>query len=549
MKTSYSLDTSFFPLSIKISFSLCIFICLYILIIIILSSVPPVSRDALTHHLAIPKLYLQHGGIYELPKLDFSYYPMNLDLLYMIPLYFGNDIIPKLLHFLFALGTGWLIYDYLNRRISKVYGLVGALFFLSVPIIVKLSITVYVDLGLVFFSTAALLYLFRWIEEQCMIRHLIAAAIFCGLAVGTKYNGLLTFFILSAFVPLLYLRATTGGKNSFTALKRGIVFFSIALLVCSPWFIRNYLWTGNPLFPLFQNIFNPGVTPPKGGLDIFSVRRILFHESTLRILLLPIRIFFEGQDNNPQLFDGRLNPFLLVLPLFAFFTAKKGSAARIEKTSLALFSLLFLFIATFQSGMRIRYITPIIPPLIILSVFGLYNIQSFFRNKQIGSSITGVLLIAIFTYNGNYLIEQFKLVRPLSYISGKISREKYITRFRPEYPVIQFANKKLSKNNKVLCVFLGNRGYYMDFPHVFDMPFNENSFLNRTISKAKTGNDISRALTQNGFTQILFRNDLTTDWLNNLQQYKKTAILFFQHDLELMYTANGYTLFHIKNNR
>ena len=59
---------------------------------IILACVPPVSRDALTHHLAVPKLYLKHGGIYEIPALVFFYYPMNLDLLYMIPLYFENDI-------------------------------------------------------------------------------------------------------------------------------------------------------------------------------------------------------------------------------------------------------------------------------------------------------------------------------------------------------------------------------------------------------------------------------------------------------------------------
>ena len=32
--------------------------------ILILCWVPPVSRDALTHHLALPKLYLAHGGIY-----------------------------------------------------------------------------------------------------------------------------------------------------------------------------------------------------------------------------------------------------------------------------------------------------------------------------------------------------------------------------------------------------------------------------------------------------------------------------------------------------
>ena len=61
-----------------------------ILSVIILSLVPPISRDALVHHLNVPKLYLRHGGMYEIPSLPFSYYPMNLDLIYLIPLYLGN---------------------------------------------------------------------------------------------------------------------------------------------------------------------------------------------------------------------------------------------------------------------------------------------------------------------------------------------------------------------------------------------------------------------------------------------------------------------------
>ena len=113
-----------------------------IISIAVLSSVPPVSRDALVHHLAVPNLWLKHGGIYEMPDKVFSYYPMNLDLLYMIPLYFGNDILPKFIHFAFGLATAWLIYGYLKRRQNKRYGMLGALVFLSTPVIVKLSITV-----------------------------------------------------------------------------------------------------------------------------------------------------------------------------------------------------------------------------------------------------------------------------------------------------------------------------------------------------------------------------------------------------------------------
>ena len=107
--------------------------------------------------------------------------------------YFGNDIVPKFIHFTFALLTAWLIFSYLKIRINTVYALAGALFFLSLPVIVKLSITVYVDLGLIFFSTWSLICLLKWLDNDFKIHFLILAAISCGLALGTKYNGLITF--------------------------------------------------------------------------------------------------------------------------------------------------------------------------------------------------------------------------------------------------------------------------------------------------------------------------------------------------------------------
>jgi len=135
----------------SISLGIVLSIAALIVAVLLLSSVPPVSRDALTHHLAVPKLYLQHGNLLELPQIVFSYYPMNLDLLYMLPLYWGNDILPKYIHFLFALLTAALIYRYLKKYLPLQYSWLGVLLFLSIPVIIKLSITVYVDLGLIFF--------------------------------------------------------------------------------------------------------------------------------------------------------------------------------------------------------------------------------------------------------------------------------------------------------------------------------------------------------------------------------------------------------------
>jgi len=255
-----------------------------IVAIVILSCVPPVSKDALTHHLAVPKLYLNNGGMYEIPFARFSYYPMNLDLLYLVPLYFGNDIIPKFIHFSFALLTAWLIFCYLKRRINLVYALFGILFFLSIPIIVKLSISVYVDLGLIFFSTAALLALFKWIESDCRLRFLILSAVFCGLGMGTKYNGLITLLLLTFFIPFIYSRyAQRENVPLVGAIGQGLIFLAIALLIFSPWMIRNYIWTNNPIYPLYDHWFNLQNVNLQNSLSLFKIRSYIYHKNGLSL--------------------------------------------------------------------------------------------------------------------------------------------------------------------------------------------------------------------------------------------------------------------------
>ena len=130
-------------------------------------------------------------------------------------------------------------------------------FFLSLPVIIKLSITVYVDLGLYYFSTASLIYLFKWIEEDFKIKYLIFSAIWCGLALGTKYNGLIILFLLTLFVPFIYLRSIHSRMlNKNRAMGYGAVFMIVSLMVFSPWMIKNYIWTNNPIYPLYDSLFN-----------------------------------------------------------------------------------------------------------------------------------------------------------------------------------------------------------------------------------------------------------------------------------------------------
>lgn len=549
-----------------------------VIAIIVLCSVPPVDRDALTHHLFVPKLWLQHGGIYEIPDLPFSYYPMNLDMLYMLSLYFGNDIAPKYIHFGFALLTGLLIYHYLNKRLGTGYALLGSLMFLSVPIIVKLSITVYVDLGLLFFTTAALLLLFYWAEQQFPWYLLMLAGLSCGLAAGTKYNGLVAVLVLTFLAPLLYQQNLGAEKKSnFKALLCGLAFALAALTSFSPWLVRNYAWTGNPIYPLhnalFQKLHGLRISGPIAGEEqnaaasqppalatnsAFIARKILYNEPWWQTLLLPIRFFFEGRDDDPRYFDGKLTPFLFFLPMLSFVFRPPTLRERREQNFLLWFALLYFFFTFFQEAMRIRYIVAIVPPLTILSIFGFRGVlnalaralcASPIRNKAVAVVATSIGLV-MFWYNGRYLIDQFTIVRPLPYLTGTINRDEYITAFRPEYPALQVANTTVAKDAKVLCLFLGNRGYYMDFQPIFEQPYSPASVLGGFLTTEHPGTSIIDELHSRHIRYILLRTDLTAGWLQQLSDHnrQRLAPLFARAERPL-WSGSNFVFFALEPTR
>ena len=551
-----------------------------IICIIVLSLVPPVSKDALVHHLAVPKLYLQHGGMYEIPSMVFSYFPMNLDLLYMLPLICENDIAPKLIHFSFALLTAGLIFCYLKRRINRLWALLGVLLFLSTPIIIKLSITAYVDLGLIFFSTASIMCLFRWIKSGFKNRYLVLSGLFCGLAMGTKYNGIVTFGILSAFVPFIFSRySESDGRYTSSCVRAGIFIF-VSLLIFSPWMIRNWQWQKNPIYPLYGGVFYklkqiaapsmPSSNRDENREDVdkkacskrtfaddsppgtLAMRRLVYGETGLQILMLPARIFFEGKDGIPQFFDGKLNPLLIILPFFAFLgTRSRIDLRRIkgEKNIWLLFAVLFFSFVLFTTVLRIRYIAPVIPPLVILSVFGLHNLVEYLlsiKNRTARrSAITSTAIVVFFCLgiNVKYLVGQFDHIKPISYLSGDLNRHEYIEKFRFEYSAMRFINENLPQNAKIGFLFIGKRGYYCDREYI---PDNAGRFR-QIVNSAKTPFDVYSGLKKLEMTHILVQMKFFNQWASSVFDsfHQDMLMKFLKNHLKLEFTRNDVALFRL----
>ena len=542
-------------------YGICLILLILVICLITLASVPPVSRDALVHHLAVPKLYIDHGKMVELPCMPYSYYPMNLDLLYLMALKFGSDLLPKYIHCIFGLMTAGLLYLYLSIRIKPVFGVIGSLLFLSLPIIVRLCITAYVDLGLVFFTTASVLSMLAWKKKGG--QYLILSAVFCGLALGTKYNGLLVFFILSLFLIFICIGRYSDRNHRYVkTITTSLLFAMVAIAVYSPWMIRNVQWTGNPFHPLFSNISTEKV---RNECEIetetefnsirsynhFQYRYLFFNENLPELLLLPLRIFFQGQDNSEQYFDGKLSALLLLLPFFAFSSRariKNYDAARFEKHFFLWFSIFYVLIIFLVRPVRIRYFAPSFPFLVILSVYGLQQLVANVKqaHTQAGKKLYIGLLILCIGYSvvlsARYINTQLYKFTPVQYFRGKIKREDYIAKFRPEYRLFQYINANLPQNTKILFFYIGKRGYYSDREYIPDQGGNLNWILH-SLQQEKSVEAVSDRLKEKGITHLFINHILVKKRIDQNPEKMNKFINFLHKSTTILKISKGYSLY------
>jgi 4-amino-4-deoxy-L-arabinose transferase-like glycosyltransferase len=467
----------------------------------------------------------------------YSYYPMLLDMLYTPWVYWGYDSVPKLIHGLFGFLIGLSLYAYLSRRMNTVYGLLGFFFFISVPSVLRLSHWAYVDLGVTFYAIASLLCILRWREEEGTGRWVLLAALSAGFAVATKPNGLVAWLLLFFLFVWVSVRETERGFGRI--FTEWILFAAVGALPFLPWFAKNWLQTGNPFFPLLGGFF-PAKTGVHSGeasyvtLGVFAKRELLYGESWWQIAALPLRLFFFGRDDDPQYFDGVLSPALILLLPWAF----KGKWLE-EKKLLMGFALLYLLYALFLADLRVRYILPIVPPLVILLNYGVFNV--YLRIKR--PAYLFAVLLGFAAFHGYYLWRYFQAADPLSYLTGRESRAAYLTRVLPEYAAFQYVNRTLSPKAKIYLLFIGRRGYHSERDYFHDggeLP----GFLLGAIRSAKEPAEIARQFKTKHLTHLLVRDELLLRFLNDNLDAAQQRLwdAFVAHHLKNLFSDRGYSV-------
>lgn len=242
--------------------------------------------DSLAYHLAVPKIWLAAGRIEFVSYIHHSNFPFLIDNLYVWGESWGGQAGAKAFELAYSIYGAFAVFGLARARYGPAAGWWSALAFGTVPMVLWESGTAYVDVAHALFGGLGIWLAAGLVEAPSSLPHgdalpsfasperernkegvgggvddtkitppWILPALLLGGAVASKYTALQTLPIL-VLVLLAFTFAKSRGESAlrplpFTLVKMGLV----ALAIGSPWYVRNVVDTGNPVYPFFYSKF------------------------------------------------------------------------------------------------------------------------------------------------------------------------------------------------------------------------------------------------------------------------------------------------------
>ena len=417
---------------------------------------PELSFDALWYHLTLPKLYLCQQAVTYFPGglLYYSVVPRLTEMLFTAALLFKNEILAKLVHWLFGLLSAVALFKLLKRFLDNKFSLLGTTTFYTFLVVGWLSTTTYVDLTRTFFEILALTFFLRWLEEKG--NWLVKSGLMMGLSLSTKLLSLQSLLIFSVLIVVF----------SRERLKNLGQFLSVSLGVVLPWYWLAYQSTGNPLYPLFSGWF--------------AKEQIGNWENLWRPL-----VFLTSPWEMTFKLDNLMTPIFLILLPQAI--AKIWSQGKLIKAA-ALLAFLGYCCWLLTPPFTARYLLPFTPAMILVFVKILTQLKPSFQKVAIGAVILSCLL--------NVASRAAVTRKFLPVVLGWETKARFLSRNLnlddgDFYDVDGFFKENIKKDDLVLIYNIHNL-FYVDFPFVHESWFKPGDkithiLVKKTVLPAKYG--------------------------------------------------------------
>ncbi|MEW6096079.1 MAG: glycosyltransferase family 39 protein [bacterium] len=439
----------------KISTFLLIIFCLCTFFNFLKGYIPPLTSDVLLYHLTLPRYFIEQHQIYNLSRIfHASETPLLVEMLFMIGMLLKNDLVAQLIHSLYGL-LGAITIALMTKRFTNLnISLLSAILYSSLPSIIVYSGTCMVDIGLAFYIILSVYTSLSWIESSKK-GWLILFAISSGFAISTKHSGGITIFLLPLSIIFIKLISKEKPLNLGLIIKYSFIFGLLFLIVFSPWMIKSYIHTNNPVLPFMYKVFKPTNWDP--FIEKIHATALKGHGSGFVGFLDRIKNFKKYYQEDPLrhihsllYFNIQFLPlFILVLFIIPYF---KRNPMGIN------FILIFYFIHFLISSkfvfMQDRYqFVPMSPGLCILSAYSIGNIIKRGRfHKQICTMVLIVLICSWWVYANAFLTAKGWGYRALPVIFGMESRDTFLRKTLNCYSMVDYINTHLSISDKLLSI-------------------------------------------------------------------------------------------------
>ncbi len=511
---------------------------------------PEVMYDSLMYHLALPRIYVNSHKIVEVRHQFRSYWPENMEMFFTLGLLLKGQILAKLFQFFFGILTAIAIYCLCREFYSTKAGLIAAAFFYTCPIVAWESTTAYIDLGLTVYSFLAFYACLKFINSR-KTHWLIICGILLGVGLGVKLHTIFTFVPILLIICFYVFPSKTGIIKSIKAVS---LFCIITFLIASPWYLRCYILTGNPIFPFFNSIFQSPFWLKNN--EVLDMKNYGMGNGFLDYLKLPWNVTFFG---NKFSAIGKWElgiVFLMFIPLFlwnkiAILNRWHGKeragtncnkllqhpilASNIGKTLLFYAFIYSLFWAF--SVQMLRYYIPILPVISIICASSIAHFKYLFRDRWDVLYVPLSLLVLItlcanITFSSS-IFWNIPTRIPYNVVFGLESRDGYLSNILPDYKTIKYINENLSPDAKIFS-FVDHNSFYCERPLIGKQnPFFVSEFCRTTSDRDK----LLKFLRKENITHTLInRAEVETGWYEGLLS---------NNDLHLLSTNRNVYLYKI----
>ncbi|MFH1957029.1 MAG: glycosyltransferase family 39 protein [bacterium] len=513
-----------------------------------ISFTPEMFYDSLNYHVGLSNYYSVYHRILPSPYKIVSHYPHLMSIVYLMGMMLKSEMTPKLINFSCGLITILGIFYFCEKNFkSRITGIIGVAVYYFTPTVISRSWAATTDIGLTLFTFLSLAALINSLTKKDDNKWLLLSAVFAGFAMGTKYSGIL---FTSGLVAVLFF-----SKDDYFSvkIKKILLFGAISLMIYSPWLIKNYVESGNPVHPFlgkYWKVKHSHQSHTEQIKNYFSapVRR---KQNFLNLLTVPWNLSIKGGGSNkyssPDYFMlGAV--FLAFIPLFFFINAKNKKTVY----KLLLFSFFtYVLWVLWAPDTKIKYYTPAIPALSVAAAYTIVKIEEI--NKYLGKMLL-VVFILLITINFLFMVPLAHVVyKPFSILTGSVLKSEYLSASRPSYPcpsygAYRYVNENLSADAKIL-MFRDSKCYYIKRKFVTSDIAGHNPLI-EFLKNAGDADEFYSYLKQKNFTHIIVNipETIRTAVYGTLYFEKKDfAVLdgFWKKYMKKLYDLNGVYLYEI----